>query len=411
MRVTRGVIAALAAGTLVGGVALGVLAGNLVQSPKPGPVAAAGTPTPEPTALPSGEAPSDAPAGSPGSSVAPSATPAPTATPVPTPVLVPAPLTGIPVRPNVAARHVIAVMIDDQFAARPQSGLSDASVVWQAPAEGGIPRYLALFSEGNPPNVGPVRSSRLYFIAWAAEWKAVYVHAGGSPQALALLRSAKGKGSVVFDADAFRYEGTNLYRVPYRLAPHNLYTDAKNLRRLATKVKAEPMTDIEPHWKFAPDAPLEQRPTGGKITVPYPENVITYSYDRKSNTYLRSVSPGVKQVDNGVKPKVRIAPRNVVVMVVPFVPIGDKKHRLDGEVVGQGTAWISTNGKTIKGTWRKKSFSAPTRFFDKAGNQVTLTAGQTFINVVPRGTIVTIKRGTPPASPAPTPSPTPTPVP
>ncbi len=97
-------------------------------------------------------------------------------------------------------------------------------------------------------------------------------------------------------------------------------------------------------------------------------------------------------------------------MFVPFVPIGDKKHRLDGEVVGSGVAYISTNGKTIKGTWNKKSFSAPTRFLDANGKPVTLTQGQTFINVVPRGTNVTFKKGTPPppvASPSPSPSTTP----
>ena len=67
-------------------------------------------------------------------------------------------------------------------------------------------------------------------------------------------------------------------------------------------------------WKFAPDAPLEQRPKGGKIVVPYLANMITYSYDRKTNTYPRTVSVEGKQFDAGRKPKVRIAPKNVVVM-------------------------------------------------------------------------------------------------
>ena len=89
------------------------------------------------------------------------------------------------VPPAVAARHPIAVMIDDLGPARPQSGFSAASVVWQAPAEGGIPRYMLIFQENIPTDVGPVRSSRYYYIAWAAEWRAVYAHAGGSPQALA----------------------------------------------------------------------------------------------------------------------------------------------------------------------------------------------------------------------------------
>jgi hypothetical protein len=405
VRVSRIGVGVLTVAVAAGGLALGIAAANLAQPANPGTVAAAGTPSPSPspgaspTDVPSTATPSDEP------SPEPTATPAPTATPSPTPVLVPDPLTGVPVKPEVASRHVVAVMIDDQFQARPQSGLSQASIVWQAPAEGGIPRYVALFSEGNPPSVGPVRSSRLYFISWASEWDAVYVHAGGSPQALALLHSSKGKGKVVYDADAFRYEGTLLYRITTRPAPHNLYTDAKNLRKLVARVGAKAMATATPVWQFAPDAPLDQRPVGGKIVVPYPENRITYAYDRATNSYLRSVSVEGKQFDAGVKPKVRIAPKNVIVMYVPFVPIGDHKHRLDGEVVGSGKAWISTNGRTIKGTWQKKSFTSPTRFFDASGKPVTLTIGQTFVQVVPRGTAITISKGSaPPASASPAPS-------
>ena len=89
----------------------------------------------------------------------------------------PAPLTGRYVGPAIAARHPIAVMVDDLSPARPQSGFSAASVVWQAPAEGGIPRYMLIFGDEVPGNVGPVRSARLYFVLWAAEWRAVYAAA------------------------------------------------------------------------------------------------------------------------------------------------------------------------------------------------------------------------------------------
>ena len=190
------------------------------------------------------------------------------------------------VEPEVASRHVVAVMIDDQFAARPQSGLSSADVVWQAPAEGGIPRYMALFQTGSPKAVGPVRSSRYYFIAWASEWRSVYVHVGGSPQALGLLRSSKGKGSVVYDADGFRYEGRYLWRVNTRFAPHNVYSDAKNLRTMGKKVGAKAV-DYKSPWKFGPDKLLSLRPKGGSIVVPYLANRITYKYDRKTNSYPR----------------------------------------------------------------------------------------------------------------------------
>jgi hypothetical protein len=397
---------------LVVGLALGMGAASLVQSQQPGPVAQAGTPTPPPTgASPSAPVPSGGPSESPTSSDAGSPTPEPTPTPSPTPVLIADVLTGIPEAPKLAKQHVIAVMIDDQFDARPQSGLSRASVVWQAPAEGGIPRYMALFSGGTPPTLGPVRSSRLYFIAWAAEWRAVYAHAGGSPQAMELLRSSKGQGKVVYNADALRGPSSPLFhRISTRFAPHNLYTDAKDFRKLPGRMGAKPIANPKPVWRFAPDAPLDQRPVGARLVVPYPYNKISYAYDAASNTWLRTVTGEGKQYDAAFRKKVRIAPKNVVVMAVPFVPIGDKKHRLDGEVVGSGKAWISTNGRTIQGTWKKKSFSAPTLFFDAKGNPVTLTMGQTFVQVVPRGTVLTIVKGKAPAgstgaSPSPSPSP------
>jgi hypothetical protein len=311
---------------------------------------------------------------------------------------VPAPLTGRMVLPKVAAQHPIAVMVDDLNAARPQSGFNSASVVWQAPAEGGIPRYMMVFQETIPKNVGPVRSARYYYIAWAAEWRAVYAHAGGSPQALRTLR-AKGNGQLVYNADEFRW-GKSFWRVPDRFAPHNLYTDGKHLRGIAKSVKAadKPMKAV---WKFAPDLEKVYRPRGGRIEVAYSYNRIRYDYDWKTNTYLRSVTGEKKQVDAATGK--RVAPKNVVIMLMRFGPLNDgsKKHRLEAQVVGSGTAWIATNGTTIKGTWKKASLTKPTRFFDAEGKQVTLTVGQTFVQVMQTGTKVTIKKGSPPPPPVP----------
>jgi hypothetical protein len=334
-------------------------------------------------------------------------TPIPTATPVPTPTPVPAPLTGRPVSAAVAARHPIAVMVDDLRAARPQSGFSAASVVWQAPAEGGIPRYMMIFQDQIPKSIGPVRSSRYYYIAWAAEWHAVYAHVGGSPQALATL-AAQGNGQLVYNADQFRWGGTYFHRITQRFAPHNVYTEGKTLWKLATRLGAK-NTPMKAVWHFAPDAPLEARPKGGTIAVAYPQNAIKYTYDRTTNTYLRSVTGEPKEIDASTGQ--RVAPKNVVIMLMSFGPLNDghpNKHRLEAKVVGSGKAWIATNGQTIVGSWKKKSLTAPTLFYDKNGEQVTLTIGQTFVQVMKLGTIVTIKDGTVPAptsSPSPSPSP------
>src|SRR5687768_11915468 len=348
-------------------------------SPTAGPSLA---PTPEPTPAPT---------------PTPEPTPTPTPTPVPTPPPVPAPLTGVPVTPERAAQHPIAVMVDDLGPARPQSGFSAASVVWHAPAEGGIPRYMMVFQENVPAEVGPVRSARHYYIAWAAEWKAVYVHSGGSPQALRTLRE-QGNGQLVYNADEFRWGGS--FHRTDRPRPHNLFTSGDELRKLAAAVKATdgPMT---PAWTFGPDAPEIHRPRGGSIVVAYSANQITYKYEWQTNTYLRSVTGEKKQVDASTG--ARVNPRNVIVMIVRFGPLNDgsNKHRLEADVVGSGTAWISTNGITTKGTWRKESLTEPTQFFDADGNPARLSVGQTFVQVMQANNKIVFTPGEPPPHPDP----------
>jgi hypothetical protein len=395
----RVLVAVLAVAAVAGGLAVGmaVAGGGTASNPTtdPSQVAGAGSPpalaTPAPTPTPTPE-PTPTP------TPTPAPTPTPSPTPVPTPTPVPAPLTGRLVPPDVAARHPIAVMVDDLGPARPQSGFTAASVVWQAPAEGGIPRYMMIFQETIPDEVGPVRSSRYYYIAWAAEWKAVYAHAGGSPQALQTLRQ-KGNGQLVYNADEFRW-ARSFWRVKKRFPPHNLYTDGDHLRKLAKSLKAKDAA-MEPAWKFGPDLAEIYRPRGGGLKMSYPANTITYTYDWKSNTYLRGVTGAKKQVDGAND--ARVAPKNVVVMLMKFGPLNDgsKKHRLEAEVVGSGTAWIATNGTTIKGTWRKTSLTKPTQFFNAKGKPVTLTVGQTFVQVLRTGTKVTITKGDPPPPPDP----------
>ncbi len=375
---------------IIGGLGLGSLAASALR-PSASPTGmAAVSPLPiAPSSSASPAGPTTSPTPTPTPTPVPTPTPAPTPTPTPRPV--PAPMTGRLVRPVVALRHPIAVMIDDHSDARPQSGFTDAAVVWQAPAEGGIPRYMLIFQDRIPEAVGPVRSARQYYIAWASEWNAVYAHVGGSPQAMDTLRR-QGNGQLVYNADEFRWGGVYFHRTKDRFAPHNVYTSGKELRRLAARLgaKDEPM---EAAWRFAPDASLALRPNGGTIATAYRANAITYRYDRDSNTYRRSVTGEKQQTDRGRDQPV--APKNVVVMLVKFGPLNDgaNKHRLEAQLVGKGTAWVATNGKTIKGEWRKKSMTAPTQFFDADGKPVTLTIGQTFVQVMETGTKVTIKDG------------------
>jgi len=337
----------------------------------------------------------------PAPSVAPTATPvAPSPTPIP---LVPAPLTGLPVTVEAAQRHPIAVMVDDHADARPQAGFNAASIVWHAPAEGGVPRYMLIFQDQIPKAVGPVRSAREYYIEWAAELKAMYVHHGGSPQAKATL-SAKGNGSWVYNADGFRWTGRYLFRVHDRTAPHNVMTDGSHLRKLAKRIGADD-GPIEPAWAFGPDAPAAERPTGGTIRVVYPYETITYRYDAAENRYLRFIN-GSKTPQIDIAGKQVVAPKNVVILRMEFGALSDahpEKHRLEAHNIGKGQAWIASNGITVKGTWRKASATAPTLLFGPDGEPITLTAGQTFVQVIALSYDYSIKDGALPGAATTTP--------
>lgn len=373
--------AALAGGVTIVALAAFALVGGILGSPGPSGASASPAASPSPVALAS---PSPAPSPT-------SATPTPSPT-APAPSLVPDPLTGLLVTPAQAQLPVIAVMIDDHSAARPQAGFNAAAVVWQAPAEGGIPRYMMLFHATVPAAVGPVRSAREYFVEWAAEWRAMYTHAGGSPQALQTLRN-RGSGVWIWNADEFAW-GSYFHRVDFNVAPHNLYTDGLNLEALARKLGvAAPAA--KPHWAFRADAPVEARPIGGSLSVSYPTETITYRYDWRTNTYRRYIQGSkVAQVDAGNG--LIVAPKNVVILRMAFGPLNDghpAKHRLEANNVGHGTAWISTNGRTIKGTWKKASVLAPTLLYGPDGKQVTLTAGQTFVEVMKLDDVISIRAG------------------
>ena len=390
----RSIVAIVVAVIVMGGVA-GVAAGGLLSS--------------SPSTPPSSSASNGVALSSPSASASPSPdlgspSSSPSASPSPTPVPILGPLDGLPITAAQAKLHPIAVMIDDLSPARPQSGFSDASVVWQAPAEGGIPRYMMIFQEGLPKDVGPVRSTRYYFIAWAAEWRAAYVHAGGSPQALDTLKT-KGNGQLVYNVDQFRW-GHYFRRITTRFAPHNLYTTGKQLRELAAKVKATKAPGPAV-WKFGPDAPLAARPSGGRIEVDYLANKIIYKYDRASNTYVRYVSGGVKEVDASTKKTV--APKNVVIMRMHLRPAHERPADVQAPPRGQGHRQRDGVGldqrEDDQGHVAQEVTDRADALLRLAGHQITLTAGQTFVQVMKTTDKVSIKDGKVPPAPRPSASP------
>jgi hypothetical protein len=259
---------------------------------------------------------------------------------------------------------------------------------------------MAIFQSGTPQWIGPVRSARLYFVRWAAEWKAVYLHAGGPPPLRAFLA---GRQALVLDVP-----GRATRRVSFRAAPHNLYSEGKRLRSFAEQAKHA----TSEHLAYRPaepgrlqpfrDAALQtDRGRGGTIRISYTSERVSYQYDRPSNTWLRSVD-GREQHDAlatanrgsgtiGAGP--RIAPTTVVVMVVPIrrskTIEGPALGRLEADSIGTNTAWVFADGRVTKGTWRKRTPTDRTRFFDAAGREVVLPRGQIFIQVVPKASAAT----------------------
>jgi len=292
---------------------------------------------------------------------------------------------GVLVSPSKTNPNLAAVMIENSSDARPPSSLENASVVYEALAEGGITRFLAILtSDAATTEIGPVRSARPYFVDWASEYnRPLYVHAGGSPQALDLLRSSK---TTVVDFNQF-INGPYFYRDKTRRRPHDLYLTPEKLF-LAIRDKAEGVIPSFTGWAFADEPGIDARPeTVNDIVVKYSSlsYQATYSYDRALNVYRRSLG-GQPHVTRAGSP---ITAKNVIVQFVKTGLYPKETQRLKMDTVGEGKAYIFRNGQTIIGSWKKDATANRTMFYDEAGQPVVFARGNTWISVVPTDRTVT----------------------
>lgn len=330
----------------------------------------------------------------PSPSIAPSVVPTPAAslpTPSPTPAgdLEPADLTGVLVAPKLAHRLPLAVMLDDNRVARPQSGFNAASIVYQATADGYETRYMLVFQEGDTRDIGPVRSARFYLVQWAQEYESALAHYGGDRRTRTYIRYHPKQFT---DVDGMTRGNPAYHRIKTRKAPHNAYTSTKELRRVALKLGGPKTMDKDLHRRpFRDPVPVEQRGAKQSIRIPYRTNVITYRFDPETNLYLRSIDgkPHLDPADDR-----RVTTTNVVVLFQKFridTKIEKGHSRPDITTIGKGKAWVFSEGRLVKGTWRKRSDTGPTRVFDADGKEIVLVRGRTFIQVVPTKTKVTVK--------------------
>jgi hypothetical protein len=289
-------------------------------------------------------------------------------------------LTGVQVTPDQAKRAVVGVMIENSPDARPQSGLTDAGVVYEAVAEGGITRFLALFEETNPAYVGPIRSSRPYYLDWLLPYDASYAHVGGSPEALQQIKDLHVK-----DLDQFANSGA-YHRITQRYAPHNVYTSIDELYNLAVS-KGYTASNFSgfARKKEAPAA----APTAKSIDLSISSYLYNphFDYDAASNSYGRSEG-GKPHIDE--KSGKQISPKVVVALVIPSSLESDGTHS-SYSTVGSGHMYVFQDGTSQEGTWKKDSRTAQFTFTDANGQTLKLNPGQTWVSLVTSNEAVVIK--------------------
>lgn len=304
-------------------------------------------------------------------------------------------------------RRPLGVAIENHQDARPQSGLTSADIIFEAVAEGGITRFLAILYCQDAEYIGPVRSARIYFIDFLAEYGRypLYAHVGGAntpgpADALGEIRKLNWKLYNDLDqfAVSFPYYWRDYERLPGRVTEHTVYSSTAKLWSFAKEKRN--LTDVDENnkswdeefvrWKFKDDGKEKGEIT--KISFDFWSGKAPYSvewqYDKEKNTFKR-FNGGKPQTDknNGKQ----IESKNVVVVFMKESPANDgyPGGHLLYKTSGQGEVVVFQDGKAIEGTWRKKDRFSKIKFFDQNGQEIAFVRGQVFIEVLPTGSEVT----------------------
>lgn len=279
-------------------------------------------------------------------------------------------LTGLPITDaSINDRPVTAVMIENSPDARPQSGLNQAGVVFEAVAEGGITRFVTFFQDSEPDYIGPVRSVRPYYVQWAAGFDAAIAHVGGSADALKMLR----QDGVAKDLDQFFNPGP-YHRVSNRFAPHNMYSSVVKLRELQTS------KGFTSKYTGFPRKPEAKAATPAVTSIDFNISGALYNphydYDAATNTYKRSLA-GKPHIDE--RSGQQLAPKVVIALIVPQ---GKNGIYTTYQAIGSGQAILFQDGVASPIQWKKTSNSDQIKFTTAEGTPVNLNPGQTWISVI-----------------------------
>jgi hypothetical protein len=275
--------------------------------------------------------------------------------------------------PGADGQAPLLVVIENTPQARPQSGLSEACLVFSVPTEGQITRFLAAFCDATPAVVGPVRSARRYMLEIAGDLGGILVHAGSSAEALDLI--VRQRLPVI---NEFWTPGP-FWRDEKRAMPHNLYTGVDRLQAALDKRPVEARPRGVP---YAFGRPPETGEPATTIALDYaPPYSVEYRYDASRGWYLRQ-EDGQPHIDADGKP---VAPVSVLVMFVRWWQT--REHGIDSskiDLVGTGRLAIATRGRLIDGAWTRGP-GGPLTLRDAAGGSVVLPRGPVWIELFPAG--------------------------
>ncbi len=285
----------------------------------------------------------------------------------PKPTTVASNLTGLQVDPSLNDRPVTAIMIENSTDARPQSGLNQAGVIFEAVAEGGITRFITFFQDTEPDYIGPVRSVRPYYIQWALGFDAAIAHAGGSAQALNDMKQLNVKD--------LNHAEPYFWRVGNRAAPHNLYTSIAKLREYEGK-KGFGKANFTPLLRKGETPSKTPNARTIDFNLSSTSFNVHYEYDPGTNSYKRSEGGAAHRDERS---NAQLLPKVVVALIMPQ---GKNDIYTTYQTIGSGTALVFQDGNVTEATWRKDSNSAQFSFINKDGQALGLNPGQTWFTAL-----------------------------
>jgi len=294
-----------------------------------------------------------------------------------------APLTGLPVHDaSVLDRPALIVKIDnvDSYA-RPQAGINQADVVFEEVVEGGVTRFAAVFHSREAPLVGPVRSARSTDIAIASALRhPLFAFSGANAVFLQLVRAAP-LVDLSYDYHPQLYNP----RRADRTAPDNIFTPTSKLRAATPPGQRPPAPLFVYRVEGDPLGAGSKKVTGVSWSTGGAGVPVTFTWSPEKKAWLRQQN-GTPHVDEDGH---QIAPVNVIVQFVEYHNTGlvdlSGTPVPEAKLVGEGDAWVFTNGHLVKAHWTKPDATTPTRYVDAAHHGIRLTPGQTWVALLPAG--------------------------